>query len=249
MSGLLTRVRTALFPKRKGVLDWGKGKIELLLSDASDTQRLFSCRKEPETVAWIEREMKPGAVLYDVGANVGAYSLIAGKLADPSGRVIAFEPGYASFKTLCDNIFLNDLQARVLPLSIALSNKEGILTLNFSSLESGAAKHSVSESAGTQNALGILSTRLDWAVEHLDLPSPTMLKIDVDGGELGVLEGAHKTLRNPSLTTILIEVDHQEPAADRIIPYIESAGFVLREKHAREKGQSDHLFNYIFDRA
>ena len=249
MSGLLTRVRTALFPKRRGLLDWGNGKVELSLSDASDTQRLFSCRKEPETVAWIEREMKTDAVLYDVGANVGAYSLIAGKLAGPSGRVIAFEPGYASFKTLCDNIFLNGLQERILPLSIALSNKEGILTLNFSSLESGAAKHSVSEGVGSLNALGILSTQLDWAVEHLQLPSPTMLKIDVDGGELGVLEGAHQTLRNPSLKTILIEIDHQEEGADRLIPYIEAAGFALREKHPREKGQSDHLFNYIFDRA
>ena len=248
MLNIVKKVLSLPAPKKKGILDWNKGTVELFLSDASDSQRLFSCRKEPETVAWIEREMKPGAVLYDVGANVGAYSLIAGKLTDPSGRVIAFEPGYASFKTLCDNIFLNDLQVRILPLPIALSNKEGILTLNFSSLESGAAKHSVSENADSQNALGILSAQLDWAVEHLDLPSPTMLKIDVDGGELGVLEGAHKTLRNPSLKTILIEVDHQEPGANRIIPCIETAGFALREKHAREKGQSDHLFNYIFDR-
>src|SRR5215210_5569231 len=67
--------------------------------------RLRPAAKEPWTVEWIEQNLRDGDVLWDIGANVGVYSLIAAKVAS-GARVVAVEPGYATFASLCDNVLL-----------------------------------------------------------------------------------------------------------------------------------------------
>ena len=59
--------------------------------------------KEPWTVAWLDDSVRPGDVVYDIGANVGVFSLIAAANLDGQGSVVAFEPGYANFSRLCEN--------------------------------------------------------------------------------------------------------------------------------------------------
>ena len=85
-------------------LDYPGAKI---LMEAETQQemgyRIHSCQKEPWTVAMIER-MQPGDVLYDIGANVGAYTLVAAALHH---RVVAIEPGYANYARLCQNPTMN----------------------------------------------------------------------------------------------------------------------------------------------
>src|SRR4051812_16333710 len=91
-----------------GRLDYEPAEIHLGLTSRDEFHRLRSCEKEPWTVRWIEEYLKPGQVLYDVGANVGAYTLVAA-IAVPEARVLAFEPAPANFAALSGNLELNDV--------------------------------------------------------------------------------------------------------------------------------------------
>jgi hypothetical protein len=104
-------------------MDYRQRDIFLAMdSDFEYRVRLHSCEKEPETVDWIETFMKEGDVLYDVGANIGAYSLVASKFFYGKVKVYAFEPAFPNFAQLCKNLALNGCQGAVVPLQVALSD-------------------------------------------------------------------------------------------------------------------------------
>jgi FkbM family methyltransferase len=71
-------------------------------------------------VRWIEDWIRPDEVLYDIGANVGAYSLVAALSPSVRARVVAVEPGYPTFAALSDNVVRNGAQDRVTALGVAL---------------------------------------------------------------------------------------------------------------------------------
>lgn len=227
-----------------GTLDWTRQQIHLSIHSHSDLSRLSSCAKEPETVRWLESNITSASVFYDIGANVGAYSLIAASLGGKDSKVFAFEPSYSTFMTLNENIFLNTFERVITPIHIALSSASGFLHMEFSSRESGAAKHNVSEISG--GSLSVPAMSLDLMRKELTMPEPTLIKIDVDGGEWDVLKGAVKTLHSTHLRSVLIEVDLTAPHGIDIEPFFHSLGFVTEATHPRGKGKSTTLFNYIF---
>ena len=99
--------------------------------------RLHSCKKEPGTVEWIESWIKPGEVLYDVGACVGAYSLVACRACNEQLRLYAFEPGFVTFPQLCHNIVLNHAVGMIIPLQVALLDDSGIRPFRYQNLMTG----------------------------------------------------------------------------------------------------------------
>lgn len=222
-------------------LDWAGGSLRIVVDSQTElTMRSNSCAKEPETVAWLEREIKDGDVLYDVGACIGAYSLVAGALG---AAVYAFEPSAHNHRQLVRNIALNDLrEIRALPFG--LGSKDALRYINLSSADTGAASHVVSDFA--LNALGqpFVQYRLDALLETFTLRRPTLLKIDVDGGELGVLLGAQRTLHDPALRSVQIEMDadHGEEVRD----LMEVCGFYEADRHQRLGGAL--LWNVEFRR-
>lgn len=226
-----------------GVLDYSPTKLLLSLRSTFDLARLHSCAKEPETVAWLTRHAREGVVLYDIGANVGAYTLIA---ASRGATVIAVEPSPETYASLAANTRANGLGERVLAFSVAVSDTAEPVSFAFSSDESGAAEHHEAKPGEGTRVPGIT---LDALAQSFSLPAPTMLKVDVDGGEFAVFRGAAATLRAPSLQTVLVEADTNREGTEALLASIEAAGFALTEKHAREKGKSTHLFNYIYERA
>jgi FkbM family methyltransferase len=129
----------------------------------------------------------------------------------PAGaRVYAFEPSYANVASLCANIVLNDAGERITPLPMALSNETGLRTFGLRSLDAGTARHGLgdapAEEGPTLYKQPVLAYRLDDVVARLQLPLPNHVKLDVDGGELAVLDGAAATLGSPSLRSLLVEV-------------------------------------------
>ncbi|MDB5224639.1 MAG: methyltransferase, FkbM family domain protein [Candidatus Adlerbacteria bacterium] len=234
-----------------GVLDYPRVQIRLMVNGAIDILRLSSVSKEPETVEWLEDRIKPGSVLYDIGANVGAYSLIAGALGKGRAHVFAIEPSFTNFYSLSRNVLRNNLQNCVQPLYIALSNTSGTQKLFFSHIDSGAAKHSIGTSAQGDSAqlyMQVPITTFDLMIESYGLPAPTLIKIDVDGFEYEVVKGAGKTLSLPDLKSVLIEIDLDSEHGKEIEQLILSHGFALTARHPRSRGQSNRIFNYIFDR-
>lgn len=127
-----------------GRLDYEAAEICLRLESRASVSRLNACTKEPWTVAWIERSLTAGGVFYDVGANVGAYALVAASTRRPD-RVVALEPAYGSFALLCENVILNGLDETVVPLPVALGSSTRLGTFNYRDLDAGAAMHSLTD--------------------------------------------------------------------------------------------------------
>ena len=233
-------------------MDYARGDVLLNIDSRIEYEtRLRSCAKEPDTVEWVETFLKPGDVLFDVGANVGAYSLVAAKFFGGGVRVYAFEPAFLNYTQLCKNVYLNGCQGSVIPLPVALSDKTALGVFNYHNLIPGGALHTLGAAidhkgeafvpAFTQH---MLSYRLDDLIDQFGLPTPTHIKIDVDGIELEVLEGARATLSNPSLRSVIVELEAGE-GERRITELLTAAGFELHSKHGR---WTPGMLNCIFSR-
>jgi FkbM family methyltransferase len=230
-----------------GPLDYAGGHIRLMVdSEIECSSRLQSCRKEPETVAWIEAYVQPGDVVFDVGANVGAYSFVIDCTTGGRATVYAFEPSFSNYAQLCRNVFLNGAQARIKPVSAALSSGRGLMNLQMSSTSPGAALHTVGTET-TALSQPVLCLSLDEFIRDMGAPPPNHIKIDVDGGERVVLEGARATLANRTLRSVLIEID---PGADgtAALALLQQAGFTVKSRHPHGTGGNSPI-NYVLVRS
>lgn len=219
-------------PQGWAYLDYPKADILLQATTTWEKKmRAGACQKEPWTVAWIEA-MGPTACLWNIGANVGSYALLAAKLGHP---VVAVEPSYASYAALCNNTLANCLERLVTPICAGLCEGVGVVPLTYRSMEAGAASHAFAaheakKSAGT---LPTLALSLD-TLAQIGLPKPTHLLIDVDGAEPVVLAGGAALLREHAVS-IMIEV--QQEAAESIIGILTSWGYQEAERYSERDGK------------
>jgi FkbM family methyltransferase len=228
-------------------------------SDVEYVTRLHSCAKEPETVEWIQSFFRDGDVYYDVGANVGAYALVAAKHFKGKVRVYAFEPSFPTFKQLCTNIVLNHCQDCIMPLQVALSDRTGVEVLNYNSLTPGGALHALGAAVDYKGdsfqpvvRQPVLAFALDDLIKHFNLPPPTHLKLDVDGNEPRILQGAGNTLGNGILKSVLLEVMEGDQQSERVVTLLQRHGLNFHSKHkyvyGGDSGPSSRIYNYVFSR-
>lgn len=145
---------------------------------------------EREIVEQLVDSLHPDDVFYDVGANVGVYTCFAAA-ALTEGETFGFEPEPENARRLRSNLAINDLDAEV--IQAALSNRCGIAELGIENDQAGEGRHSlVTREPGETIAVPLV--RVDTVVREGDLPPPTVVKIDVEGAELSVLEGMRRTL-------------------------------------------------------
>lgn len=135
-----------------------------------------------------EREIKPNSVFFDIGANVGYFSLLAAKLSEPKGRVYAFEPLPRNIKFIRKHIALNHLAERISVIEAAVSDKSG--SAHFDPGASTAMGHIASK-----GQLEVQLVSLDDLYSKGQLPVPDYMKVDVEGAEYEVLNGARKILQ------------------------------------------------------
>jgi len=194
--------------------------------------------KEPETVRWIEAEMASATVFWDVGANVGLFSLYAATL-QPTAQILAFEPAAHNYASLCDNIVINGF-TNIAPFSVALG--QGNLAfdeLHLSKVEAGSSIHHVGAKSPWAESEPVfrqpcVKVSIDSMVLDHGFPAPTLLKIDVDGLELGILDGARTVLNQ--VKSVLVELDANDPSEiSAATNLLEQAGFRLTETSRREK--------------
>ena len=222
-------------------LDFPDSDIWIRASSLAEKNwRARSCAKEPWTVEWLRNAIRPGEVLYDIGANVGTFSLIAAKHSQ--ARVVAFEPGYANFARLCDNIQLNGCEHSVVPVPLPLADHSGLFGFKYRDVEPGQSRHRMKPEAWRFRGAAantdryeqpVLAMTLDAMIRTFNLPLPNHLKIDVDGTEDRVLAGAPVALQSETLRTILIEVDGVKWTG--VADLLEGAGFVLDKRIERER--------------
>jgi FkbM family methyltransferase len=182
--------------------------------------------KEPSTIEWINT-FDVNDVFWDIGANIGVYSLYAGKVRGV--RTLAFEPAAFNYVLLTENVRLNRLETRVAAYDLAFSNRSQLGTLRVADDEPGAAIASVDVNIGTLKQ-PVLILSVDDFVEWFAPKFPTHIKIDVDGVETKILEGCRRTLADPRLKSLLIEVDERDisrPA--EIDALLRDAGFQVTQ--------------------
>ena len=229
-----------------GWLDYAPIRIRMAIDTPWQVYRLSSCAKEPETVAWLEKHVRPGDCVYDIGANVGAYSLVAAAISANRATVIALEPGFASYDVLCRNVLLNRAEAAIVPLPFALGERDAILRLRYSDVAAGAARHEwITATDGSTATMSTPVFSLDGLISDLGLPDPTLMKLDVDGPELAVLRGASKALADARLRSVLVELDGSQPDGRAAVTLLEELGFQVVSRHPRGDGA---LYNVIFER-
>ncbi len=160
---------------------------------------LFFGEYEPDAQKVMASLLKPGQTALDVGANVGWHTLLLAHRVGPTGRVVAFEPNTHIRPRLEANLARNDL-SNVSVSSIALSDRSG--TMRFRSPQAsdvGAGDgHLIDASAhngSVDDIIEVTTQRLDDLWPSLGLDRVDLMKIDVEGWDASVLDGARETLR------------------------------------------------------
>ena len=163
---------------------------------------------------------REGSVFYDIGANVGFYTLLGSALVGPAGRVIAFEPVARNLEYLRRHLEINRI-TNVTVIDSAVSDESGDRSFM----------------AGASNATGRLSPTGDTVVpvETLDaliargiIPDPDIIKMDIEGGELNALSGAKRMLERVK-PTILVAT-HSESIHQACIEFLTGLGYRLLDR-------------------
>lgn len=189
-----------------------------------------------------------GAAVYDVGANVGLYTIFLAKKAGPQGAVVSFEPDGTNYSHLVENVSLNGL-ATVTCVQSALGEKAGEGRLAQGDIIGNYSLLTEPEPGLRATSVAIVSG--DVYAEEKGLPVPYLLKVDVEGFEYAVLQGLRRTLRNAACRAILIEVHpYLLPSgvtAEMVIAELRSAGFDGQETF--ERPRDFHAFMWKTDTA
>ena len=214
-------------------------------------------KKEPWTLEWIAG-FKPGEILVDCGANVGMYTIWAA--ATRRARVYAFEPEAQNYALLNRNILLNGLTESVSAYCLGLSDESGLSVLHMFDLRAGGSCHSVGEAldfkhepmTGVAFRQGCVAATLDELVAAGKIPVPNHIKIDVDGFEPKVIDGARRTLENPAVKSLLIETNPQLEDHRAMVSALNAKGFAHDpaqvERAKRKEGAFKGVAEYVFKR-
>ena len=200
-------------------------------------------------------QLPEGCVLWDIGANVGLYTVNAALRR--KCHIIAFEPSVFNLELLSRNLHLNGLHQQVTLLPLALSDKMGSNLLRMTSTEWGGALSTFGKDVGWdgQSVREIFSfptygLTMDQALGVLNLPAPDFIKMDVDGIEHYLLRGGSQVLKKIQGIHVEINDDFAEQA-EVSKKLLEEAGLTLLEKRHSEMFEGSkfqNLFNQTWIR-
>jgi len=185
------------------------------------TGNIYCGLHEFEEMAYLLHVTTAEDLFVDVGANVGTYTILA--CAVKGARGISVEPVPATYGRLLENLSVNGLSGRVEALNLGLADKVG--ELRFTSGEN-TMNHVVTEEERASDTVRVRVVTLD---AMLNGRCPAVLKIDVEGFEAAVLAGASATLSNPSLHSVIMELNESGSryrfSEDEILDTMKSHGF------------------------
>jgi FkbM family methyltransferase len=153
-------------------------------------------RSEPETFEFVTRVLKPGMVFFDVGAHIGEYTLIAASRVGGSGEVHAFEAQPATAALLRSNCHANHVRNATINVC-AVADQEGTVEFEICSEPSMSSIVGYQAAGRRTGTICVPAVTLDAYCERQDV-RPDVLKIDVEGAEWMVLQGATHTLARSS---------------------------------------------------
>ncbi|AAN49448.1 FkbM family methyltransferase [Leptospira interrogans] len=217
--------------------------------------------QEPETIEWIET-FSNDSVFWDIGANIGNYSIYAGNL-NKNLKILAFEPSAVNFFLLNRNIFLNEMDQSISAYPIAFNDLNSLGYLHMNSDTPGGTMNFFSEKDIIKETKvggriiqincrqAITSYTIDSFVDLYKPPLPNYIKIDVDNFGYKIIKGGVKILNNPKLKSVSIELnDNEIDHVTRVVSIMKKSGFHKIEKYQHEtifhKKSYSSFYNYIF---
>lgn len=212
--------------------------------------------KEPETIAWIEC-LDSEDVFWDIGANIGIFTLYA---ALKGNRVLSFEPLPANLYLLNKNVELNNFNGLVSAFGIAFSNETKLDIFNIQDSGIGAAMNNslipLLEREKDPSIIKHLSIvySIDGFIYQFNPLFPNHIKIDIDGAESLIIQGAQKTLEDKRLKSILIELNEDSDETEFVTTRLATFGYKKFDYKVTSKKlnngfiKSRKVHNYIFIR-
>ena len=203
---------------------------QMCLDTRESMQRryFYHCYEAPEA-AFLRRWLRPGDHVADVGAHVGVFTLLAAKLVGPTGHAYAFEPIPDNFKRLAGNIALNGYTC-VTAENVAVSDTSGTVMLGLHEERSVGSSTADFSIGGTLSTVQASVVALDEYFH--DRNGLRLLKIDAEGTEPQVLDGARGLLAHNPPEAILVEVNnkllrrHDSRPAD-LLERLASSGYTV----------------------
>jgi FkbM family methyltransferase len=171
---------------------------------AEEWDCLAGRKKEEKTLQRLRASLRPGMTFVDVGANIGYFTLLAGSVVGPAGRVVAFEPTPAVVNRLRENVRLNGLR-NVTSVQKAISDHRG--TAQFFLSDEDPEANSLFRQNTAAKRVEVETATLDDELSRYAIGKVDVLKIDTEGAELSVLQGARKTLTGASPPKIFLEIN------------------------------------------
>lgn len=205
--------------------------------------------KEPDTLDWID-SFEPDSCYFDIGANIGQYSLYPAKKYGDKIQVYAFEPQSNNYYVLNKNIFFNNIGKNILSYCIAVSGHSEFSKLYIPKFIPGGNRSQFGKEdienmkISATHIQGIFGVTLDDLCGKWKFPYPNYIKIDVDGIEISILEGAKSVLEHSDLKSVIVElgtIEEQEKA----IFLMKQAGLEVKHKSTRNWGETCLIFARI----
>ncbi|MBA3485982.1 MAG: FkbM family methyltransferase [Lysobacter sp.] len=182
------------------VYEWlGGARFIVRAGETGLTGNIYSGLQEFTDMAFLLHVLRSGDLFVDVGANVGSYTLLA--CASVGANGLCVEPIPSTYARLVDNIRLNHLELAVTCLNIGVGSKAGVVRFS-SGMDVGNRALVTGESRAD-----VVEVQIETLDVLLKGKVPTLIKIDVEGYETAVLDGADETLRNQSLKAVIVEVN------------------------------------------
>lgn len=229
---------------QKVPVDDGQYQYTLFCETPAELWRAKTLKtKEQGTVEWIRREVTPGDVVYDIGANIGLYTLLAARRVGEAGKVYAFEPHVANVHSLLRNVSGNRLSDRVKIISSALNDRPGFFDFHYYHSDAGS---SMSQLGGKRTAAEQsfepayselkFATTIDQLVGEGAIRPADHVKIDVDGNEMLVLRGMQRLLTSErGIKTLQVEVNAR--FRGELFDFLQQCGYEMRLRHDTAHGK------------
>lgn len=198
---------------------------------------------EPEKTRAFVNMISEGQVLFDIGANIGYYSLLGSRLVGSKGKVFAFEPVVRNLAYLYRHVVLNRVE-NVMIIPAACSNQLAIAGFSLGEncavghLALNQVDHHQPGADNSRNTVVVTTVTVDELVRYTNV-FPNVLKIDVEGAEFQVLQGAYNTLTKAS-PSILLAV-HSSDLRSACTDYLKGMDYVLETVCGDDHGDAELL--------
>ena len=234
----------------KGQVEVHAGDFSWQLDIADRVQRLMIAGVyEPELTSFLRTKLSPGDTVLDIGAHIGWYAAGFLNAVGASGKVLAFEPRpdhFARLSNLAENAARDGYTLK--PFNNGLSDNAGEIELHCGDANSGfnTIVGEFTRPGLTPSSLSIKVERLDDVLAREDVDRVALAKIDVEGAEYGVLQGAGDFLRPDRIRQLYVELSPQAAEAqglarDTVATLLREAGY---DGQRFERGQ---LFPIVED--